>query len=183
MRITRWMALGLAGLAACGYSTGLTLPQGRHSVAVAIFGNDSKLRDLEQDLNYELGAAAERLIDARLARPDQADVVIRGRILQYDRRGGIRSNTNILLESGIQITVEAQLEWRADADAEAPEGSRPKARFISQSGFRLDEAGGEHQARQRVLRSLSEQMVLDLFAPLAYEAPPQNGNGPEGFDE
>jgi len=176
MRIARWMALGLSGLAACGYSTGLTLPRGKQSVAVAIFGNDSKLRDLEKDLNYELGAAAERLIDARLAAPERADVVISGRILEYDRRGGIRSINNVLLETGILITVEAELEWRDDeAPGEAPKRPRPKARFSSTSGFRLDEPGGELQARQRVLRTLAEQMVLDLFAPLAYEAPPENG--------
>jgi hypothetical protein len=185
-----WLA-ALCVVGGCGYRTGLVLPGGQGtSVAVSIFDNDSKLRDLEAPLNAAIALSAERLLDARLTAPERADYVVRGRILSYEKRGGIRSEDNMLLETGVIIVVEAQLvrgrarvpdaevsatETEAEAETKAEPGAEPgplaRTRATATAGFRLDEPDGERVARDRCLRNLADRIVLDLFAPLAYEPP------------
>ena len=202
MRIAPLLALAL--VAGCGYRTGLTVPEGDGDVAVALFDNDGKLRDLERDLHAEIGMALERLVDARLTSPERADWIVRGRIVEYTRRGGIRSLDNRLLETGVNVAVEARLVRAArpgpavpapvaaeegaggeavpGADEAEPERDGAKVvartRVSSQSGFRLDEPNGELRARERVLRSLADRIVLDLFAPVAYEPAPAPSERP-----
>jgi hypothetical protein len=181
-----WLA-GLGLLAGCGYRTGLVLPEGQgSSVAIGIFDNDSKLRDLEAPLNAAIAQSAERLLDAKLTAPERADYVMRGRILSYEKRGGIRSAENELLETGVIIVVEAELVRGLapipDAEvnaSEEPPGPVARTRASATAGFRLDEPDGERLARERCLRNLADRIVLDLFAPLAYEPPrPEAPNPP-----
>jgi hypothetical protein len=181
-----WLAV-LCLVAGCGYRTGLVLPQGQgSSVAVSLFDNDSKLRDLEAPLNAAIGLSVERLLDARLTAPERADWILRGRILSYEKRGGIRSQDNELLETGVIISVEAELvrglapvpDAEPSASAEPPSPVVARTRASAAAGFRLDEPDGERLARERCLRNLSDRIVLDLFAPLAYERTPSPGRNP-----
>jgi hypothetical protein len=182
-------ALALLG-AGCGYTTGIRLSDSKATLAVGFFGNESKFRDLERELQLELTDSVTRLVEAPLVTPGRADYELRGTILDYARRGGIRSADNVLLETGVRITVRARLV-RVDPAAAAvavPGGSgsegegegrgRPgesvlgELTFFEESGFRLEEPLGEIQARRRVLRSIADRLVLDLLVPLAYEAEP-----------
>jgi hypothetical protein len=38
-------------------------------------------------------------------------------------------------------------------------------------GYNLDESNGEAEARLRALRNISDRVVIDLFADLAWDAP------------
>jgi len=192
-----WIAL-FALASGCGYTAGLRVPPGIDSVGVEVFGNDGRLRDLEIDLQEALSESTRRLVDAPLVDPGQADLVLRGRIVEYRKRGGIRSTDNELLEDGVRISVEVQLVRRFPQSvvASGPEPDRtglepsprddrntlpstaPNERVLrpmratQEFGFRLAEPNGEALARERTLLNLADRIVLDLFGTLAYESTP-----------
>jgi hypothetical protein len=196
-RALAFLALAALG-GGCGYSTGLSVPPGIHTVGVEVFGNDGRLRDLELELHNLLSDSVERLVHARLVDPNQADLVLRGRIVEYRRRGGIRSTDNELLEDGVRISVEVQLVRRfaqsvvapgPEPDRTPPEPSprddrntlpttAPNERVLrpmratQEFGFRIAEPNGEALARERTLINLADRIVLDLFGTLAYESGP-----------
>ena len=201
VRSSRRATLGLALLAllpGCGYSTGFRLPEGMQSVGVEVFGNDSKLRDVELEFQEALVDSTARLVHAPIVDPSEADLVLRGRIVEYQRRAGIRGPENVLLETGVRIVVEVQLVRRfpesvvrtgpEPARSDAPPSARedrismPSAapnervlrpmRAVQEFGYRLAESQGEARARARTLESLADRVILDLFGSLAYEATP-----------
>ena len=112
--------LGGLALGACGYSTGLRLPSSLTTVGVEVFGNDGKLPDIEVELHGKLVDSMNRLVHADLVDPRRADLVVRGRIVDYSLRRGIRSGDNERLESGLRIQIEVQLVRRLDGAVEPP---------------------------------------------------------------
>ena len=167
-----FLAAGLAAalsVPGCGYSRSLVPPPGIGSIGVVYFHNDTPERDLERDFAVELSAAVRDLVRAPLADPREADVWVTGRLVDYRRRGGIRDPDNRLLESGVQIQVEAWL-----VDARSGERLTAAARATTTVGYLVPEPGGEENARARTLRHLADRVVLDLFQ--AWSA----GSGPDG---
>jgi len=191
------LVLALA-VGSCGYSTGFRVPEGVQTVGVEVFGNDSRLRDLELELQDALVRSTSRLVHAPIVDPSEADLVLRGRIVEYRRRGGIRSPENVLLETGVRIVVDVQLVRRFPQSAVAP-GPEPDRsdqppspsddrismpttapnervlrpmRATQEFGYRLAEPNGEALARERTLTNLADRIVLDLFGALAYESTP-----------
>lgn len=176
-----------AALAACGYRTGLTVPEGRRTVGVEFFGNDGPLRDVEVQLQSELAQAVERMLPVRIVDPTRADLIVRGRVVDYSRRGGIRSPENKLLETGIRITVEASLidpkpQFDRNGNPLPPRVLR-RARTFTESGYRIEETDGERAARARALRNLADRLTLDLFGAVAYEPiePAAQSQEPESY--
>ena len=174
MKLSIAVAIVLAAaLAACGYHTGLTVPEGTRTIGIEFFGNEGPLRDVEVQLQSELAQAVERMVRVRIVDPTHADLVLRGRVLGYNRRGGIRSQDNKLLETGIQITVEATLvdtkrQFDSDGNPLPPRVLR-KAVTSTSSGYRIEEPDGERAARARAMRNLADRLTLDLFGAVAYE--------------
>lgn len=199
--IQRRAILGLALAAAaagCGYTTGVRLPEQVRTVGVEVFGNDTKQRDLEVELQRELADAVARLVHARLVDPAQADLIVRGRVVDYVRRNGIRSPQNQLLETGVRITIEVQLVQRFDQSS-VLEGAEPERsdlppsraddrntmprtaqnervvrplRASQEFGYLVSEPYAEAVARERTLGNLAERVVLDLFTALPPLGPP-----------
>lgn len=167
-------ALAAAALAAgCGYRTGLVPPELGQTVAVEFFGNGSKVRDLEVELQAALTDALNRMVHAPLVAPETADYVIRGQIDGYSRRRGIRSPDNVVLETGVEVLVQARLiRRRFLAEGELAEELVEEGRYASSSGYRLEEPLGEDEARERVLRNIADRIVMDLFGSLSYEFGP-----------
>jgi hypothetical protein len=178
----RGAALSAVALLAtgCGYRTGLVLPELDRTVGVEFFGNESMEPDVERDLQSRVTDALDRMVHATLVSPSDADLVVRGTILGYRTRGGIRSTENKLLESGLTITVEAQLVRRTrNPDGTPVERVLGQDVFQSDSGYRVQNAEGVDlgrdgldRARDRVLRNIADRIVLELFAPLTYDAEP-----------
>ncbi len=165
------LALALTAVTGCGYRSGFVPPELGQTVAVEFFGNDSKVRNLEVELQANLTDALNRMVHAPLVAPETADFVVRGRITNYSRRRGIRNPDNVLLETGVRIGVQARLiRRRWLAEGELAEELVEEGSFGGETGFRLEEFGGEAAARQRVLRNIADRIVMDLFGSLAYES-------------
>lgn len=131
------VALALAALAtACGYSTGLTVPeQAGRTIGIEFFENRTPERDIELEFHTQLSQAVIDLVHAPLVPPERADVVIRGTMLRFSRRYGVRDADNQLEESGIIVHVQGGL-WRRRRDDE-PRPPEPTVRTESDSK-RLD---------------------------------------------
>ncbi len=168
------IACGLLLFAGCGWNTGLTLPDDLPEGATVgveffILREDIPVRDLEPLLQSQLTEVVSDLVHARLASPKNADYVIRGRILEYRRRGGIRNRANQLLESGVRIVASAELVERASGKT-----VRPSTTVGIWSGYTAGPElaiDNERAARDRALRQIAETLVLDLFGdPAAGDA-------------
>lgn len=153
------MILASISASGCGYSSSLRVAERYPSVGLEFFSNDSFERDLERPLHDEMSRALRDISDARLVEPGRADAVLKGRIILYNRRGGIRSPDNVRLETGVRIDVEASLYVRGELEP------RRKERFSSAVGYTLDDPNNETDARNRALRHIAEEVVLTLLAP------------------
>jgi hypothetical protein len=166
-------------LAACGWRAGLPVPADARTLAVTFPANDSPLRDLELDFGVALAEAALDRLDLQPEAPEAADLVVRGRVIDFQRRSGIRTPRNRLLETGDEIELEL---WLVDGRSGA---TLRTVRRQLESGFAVEllvspaRTPEEALARRRVVRNLAEGLLLELFDPLAYEAP---GGGTEQGD-
>lgn len=161
-RPQRWLA-GLAlALSGCGWSAGLAAPDEGSTIGIEVFDVDRDVleRGLAPLFHSQLTRAASDLVDAPLVAPDSADYVVRGKIIEYRRRGGIRSEDFELLETAIRIRVEA---WLVDRRTGETVGERVQNHVWS--GYGLDAATNEDTARERAIHYLAETIVLDLFGP------------------
>lgn len=159
-----WAALLLAlAVGGCGYGTGLQVKaSGIESIGVEFFGNETLERDLERDFQTEFARSVQSLSDAPVESVDRAGTLVRGTIRQYHRRSGIRSPDNELLETGVYFEVEAALYVRG---ARTP--SRGPVKASTWVGYVLEPTGeNERKARERAMRHVAEELVLDLFAPV-----------------
>lgn len=153
---------GLALLApACGWRAGLVVPAGHDSIGVEVVTRTREVveRGLEPRLTDELSRAVSDLVGLPLARPGAAALVVRGQVVDYRRRGGVRSTGNVLLESAVYVEVTAELFDRRRGVVLRPAASRVW------SGYALDDPAGEATARDRALRHVAETLVLELFQP------------------
>ena len=175
--------LGSLTLTACGYTTRLNLPEEYSSVGVEVFANDTRLPDLERPLQDFMTRAVRDYTGSRLVRPNRASSLVRGRILSYYRRNGIRTAQNILQESGVIIEAEASLIDTATGTPLA------RTRSSTRVGFAFGIDGGEEGATLRALDNLAERLILDLFVIAARKAegrldlglePPETGPNSPG---
>jgi hypothetical protein len=160
--LARRIAL-LAGLvlASCGYSTGLRVAERHQTIGVEFFGNRTYERDLERPFYDELSRVLRDTSDAALVDPGRAQVVVRGTIRSFHRRSGVRSTDNERLETGIYFEVEAVLVDRArDVPIRGP------VRHGAWVGYTLVPPENERDARERAMRNVAQELVLDLFAPV-----------------
>lgn len=168
------LLLGLGLFAAgCGYSAGLVAPGGYDTIGVEIFGNDTKVRDIEAPFTERVARAASDLVGARMVPPGRADVVLRGRLVQVENRGGIRNRSNELIQLTLSITVEASLVERStgavlnEVRTRLWSGYLVRDNELQGGNVELVLAGMDEgqEAQDRLFRNLAEQLVLELFAP------------------
>jgi len=181
---------------ACGWHAGLETPPGTETIGVSFFDVewDVLQRDLAPELQQALATAVTDLVGLRLTEPDRSDLVITGRVLDYSRRGGVRSPEHEMLETAVRVNVEAELRRRssgavvARARGSVPSGYVTADRILNAgTGEVTYVVGGkaeEAAARARAMRILAEGLVLDLFAQSAASAPrievePEPETGPE----
>jgi hypothetical protein len=152
--------LTAGGLAAgCGYRTGFHLSEGHDTVGVEVFGNDSLVRDLERELHEQTTRAVVSYVHAPLSAPANADLVLRGKITDYRRRGGTQTTQNRLIETGVRISVRAEL-WDPRT-GEVVAGPITRSATV---GYTLEVPELEPPARTRAIRNVADRIVLELFS-------------------
>ena len=156
----RALLASLALLAsACSWHTGLVVPEGARSVGVEAARRDGTVleRGLEPQLTAALSEAVVDWVELPLANPDEADLVVRSKVLEYRRRGGVRNRHNELIETAVFVRASAELFDRR-------QGNVVTAVAQEWSGFALDDPANEDDARVRVLRHVADALVLELFS-------------------
>ena len=169
---TRLPRLGIVGLAlaclcafGCAYRAGLRLPEHYQTWGVEIFANSSREPDLERSLHTSLTRTLAAHGSDRLVRPSIADAVVRGRILESRRRQGIRNRDNRWLESGSQLSVEAELLDRASGEVVA------RSQVFLEVGFIFGVQGGEAGARDYALENAAQRLIIELLQKVDAEGP------------
>jgi len=153
--------LCLLVLGSCGYDTGLSLGEGHQSIGIEVFGNEGPLPNLERDLHVELSRSARNLLTGELVSPALADVVLKGEISAYGRRGGILRSGNLLEESGLRLYANATL-----VDPRTGDTLRGPVRASVQVGYLLNaDPAAEDVARQRAVKNVADELLLLLFTP------------------
>ncbi len=163
----RALAVGLAALAAggCGWLAGLGVPGDAQTVGVEVFDVSREIleRDLQPRLNTAMTRALIDLVDARLASPAEADLVVRGRILEYRRRRGVTNPNNQLRESAVFIAASSELVDRRSGRVLASARDRIWSGYVIEPDTSVR---NEADARDRALRHVAETLILDLFSPV-----------------
>lgn len=170
-----WLGLLLTALTGCGYTTGLSLGSDYSTLGLEVFGNDTPEPDLELGLHRSLTRATRNMLDARLVDPAHSQLIVRGRLLRFERRAGLRSAENVWLEGGVWITAEAELiDPRRELTLAGP------LRADANVGYTRIHREAEPEARQRALDNLAERLVLDLFTEsAAWASEPVLGPDPQ----
>ena len=149
----------------CGYTAGLRAPENARTVGIDVFGNGTDLRNLEVELTAEIAKAVANLVDLPLVPPDEADIVIRGELAGYQRRGGARDADNKRLETGVLITIASRLVNRRTDEVVRSTLTSLGTGIVIEAGIVADDALEEVQARDRAIENLATRIVLDLFLP------------------
>lgn len=146
-------------LTGCGWHAGLTAPEGAHSIGVEAARRAASVleRGLEPRLTDALSGAVVDWVDVPLAAPDEADWILRAEILEYRRRGGVRSEDNELVETAVFVRAQAELVQRGSGVRRGP------VQAEEWSGYALGDVEAERQASERALRHVATSLVLDLF--------------------
>lgn len=174
--------LGPLLLGACGWHSGLTVPEGARSVAVEAVTRKGDVleRGLEPELTAALSQAVVDWVDLPLASPAEADLIVRAEVLEFRRRGGVRNRQNELLETAVFVRASAELH-----DQRMHNGQRKDvllgAPVLAQewSGYALEDPANESAARARAMRHVANSLVLALFEPgAAVRSEPASTDGP-----
>lgn len=158
-RLALWLLLAWAGLSACGYRAGLTLEGGRRSLAIEMFGNDGPLPGIERELHAEIVRSARNMLSVVILDPDQAEVIVRGRISAYSTRGGLRTKGNRLRSKRVSVSAEAEL-WSASGEL-----LRGPVRASVSVGFLNGPQPEDEEARQRAFKNAADELLLKLLVP------------------
>ena len=155
------------GLSSCAYRASLDLPDPYTSVGIEIFSNSSYERDIEAELHRAMVRSTRDLLETPLVAPGRGRAFFRGEILDYRRRGGIRSSENVQVETGVTIRVRAELY-----DPVSNEALAGPITLSTQIGYALDRrTTNEAEARDRALALLAERIVIELTANASVPGP------------
>lgn len=153
------LALALASVAGgCGYSTSMRVPEDEgRTVGLAFFDNQTYERDIERELHEKMSEVVLQVLDAPLVAPDHSDLVLRGTVVRYQRRGGIRNTDNQLLETGVRVEAQGSL-WRRRRASDPPAVEKTERKRKSK-----DRIGYDHRRGITYERDFSSQPVLASF--------------------
>ncbi len=106
-----WVWLSAAAMnGGCGWSTESMMPAGVESVAVEAFANETFYRRSEITFTRELSRALVRRAGVMIREPEEAQAVIRGRILTIPRLTLVEDRNDRILEGGVIVSVEVRVE-------------------------------------------------------------------------
>ena len=154
MRPVRLLPLLLVALSGCGYTLGPLVREGTRRIAVPIFQNDTRERELE----YPLTLAVIRELRARgyvVSTRNRAQAVLRGRIVKVV--GGVSAESPLdALEAGtVRVTLKVVLE--------SSRGEELRSFQVSETGeFARSRGETRSHARRQALDELALTLVRNL---------------------
>ena len=143
----------------CGYSVGSLVPREYRRVSVPVFENTTYWRDLELALTREVASELASRPGLFLVKEDEADVVLRGTIVDFQTRVLIEDNRDRVRESSARTTVRVDLlEARGGALLKSFRVT-DRAEFFFDRGERLATATGESfiDLARKVVNVLEEE--------------------------
>ena len=97
-------------LASCGYQTGSLMPAGVAGVAVEVAGNETLYRRAGILFSRELSREIIRRSKATLRDPEDAQAVIRCRVLFIPRFPIVEDRHDFIMEGGVLVAVQVEME-------------------------------------------------------------------------
>lgn len=160
MRRLPWLIVPLWLAAGCGYKAGFDLPPHIHTFAVNTFTN----KTLERNLDFEFTQALIQEILAktrlRVARPDEADLVINGEIDDLDRHVVLdrRYGEKVVVSYVLYVNVEM-------LDRQNERVFFQGRRISREADYNVDLGESARKAREEVVRELARRVVSRAFEP------------------
>jgi hypothetical protein len=150
------LAMAPLALASC-YTTGLRFPESVRKVNVQVFGNDSYVRGLEFQMTDEIRQILIDESEVRLVTSSEnADAVIRGKILRVDYPVLVGREQSGILEGSASIAVEAELVDARTGRVLAKVGGTDVAEFTAALGE------NRQTAQTNAIEELSWKVILGL---------------------
>lgn len=140
-------------------ATGTSYPKGT-TIGVELFDRSRRVleRDLEPIVHDGLTRALLDYQGLELRPVDEADLILRGSVVDYRRRGGVRSETFQLLETGVHLKLDAELVDRRSGIVLS------RATPRTWSSYALDGVPREAAARERGFDFLARKLLFELFS-------------------
>ncbi len=156
MRFTCLLVLFVL-ISGCGYTSRSLISRNINSVFIPIFGNDTFRSGLEFDLTTALKDEIMSKTKLRIARKDDADTVLTGKIVKITE-GVITSNArDNIIENQVTISVNIALADRRTGRAlMSMSGLTNKAEYIVTRGENIN------TANQECLAGLAEKIIYQL---------------------
>lgn len=151
LRILSLMILALPG---CGYTLGYRTPPGVETVGVPIFQNTTfpLRREVEFDLTSRVRKGLERRSPLRVVHSGEADLVLRGTILEFRESLVIEGERDSRVESNLVAVVDVALEDYVN-------GTRLVRRITTTEPFSVAAGESFETGRGRAIDNLAERIV------------------------
>lgn len=135
-----------------GYSaTPLTI-DGATSISVPIFDNQTFWRGLEFDLTEAVSAEVRGRTGLRLVRTGEADLILRGDVIEYDRPVLTEGARDVIKEGSVRAVVRVTVTRR--------DGTVVREKlFTGKSAFVLSRGENEQSARAEAFEDMAEDIV------------------------
>ncbi|MBU4305499.1 MAG: hypothetical protein KJ893_07775 [Candidatus Omnitrophica bacterium] len=162
MRIIKAVLLCASiALGGCGYTTkACFLPTSIRSVYVETFQNDTDQPNLENELRTRLIAFFQNDGNLKIASADDADAVLKGKLLRYSRQALRYANDETIEEYRLVVSAKFEFIDRASKETvvKADDFPADTSYFLQGSS-----AKSESTARSDVLDELSRRIVNKII--------------------
>jgi hypothetical protein len=142
---------------ACGYQLGYRVPPDVYTIAVPIFENSTfpARREIEFELTALVRKEFQHRSPLRLVESDQADLVLRGRIVEFKEYLVAEGRQDRKEESSLTAVVDLILEDRRNQ-------TTTPHRVTAQEPFSVELGESFRSGQQRALANLAERIVSQV---------------------
>ena len=166
---TRWLALLLVAMTACGYQvTGLkstNLPQHIHTLAIPVFENTSAEPTVQRSFTEVLRRSFINDGRLQLAGEGRADLVLKGTLTGYSVRAVAFDANDVATEYWVYLDVTVKATDRTEGTVHLDQKLQTRWDYRA-SGSVISSEVSRQEALSQAYRELSERLVsllLDQF--------------------
>lgn len=157
-RLHTVLVAAAALLAGCGYSTGSLVPETYRTIAVPVFGNETKRHDLEFEVTRAVVEELQSRTHLRVVAEDQdPDLVLRGVLREVEEETLSRKSHQRVRENAVFVTAEVDVvDRRAATPVVKDRQVHERESFVPGIGEDV------RTARAEATRALAERIVRTL---------------------